>query len=211
MIHQERLQASVAKLTDERARVSALIQGLTPEQADFQPEATAWSINQIGQHIGLAERGVAAIVKNLFQGGRNQGVYNVRYDELALGIKGIPSGVTRIGFELMSPFSFMARAIPKQLAPFLIANPIFKVKAAPQAEPRQKMGRDEVLVFLAEVRRSTLQLLESVKDRNLERFHWLHPVLGQQDLFGMLELIASHDQRHILQMEAAKKNSRFPV
>jgi hypothetical protein len=147
----------------------------------------------------------------LFQGGGNQGVYNVRYDELALGIKGIPSGVTRIGFELMSPFLFMARAIPRQLAPFLIANPIFKVRAAPQAEPRQKMGRDEVLVFLAEVRRSTLQLLESVKGRDLERFHWLHPVLGQQDLFGMLELIASHDQRHILQMEAVKKNSRFPV
>jgi hypothetical protein len=204
-----RLQRSVEKIASERTRLLAATQGLSPEQADFHATEGAWSISEIVQHVGLAETGLRDIVKKVLQADRP--VYRVSYDELPITIKGVPETLTRLGFELMSPFSFMARFAPRQIAPFVIANPIIKAKAAPQAEPRRRMTLADAIAFLAEVRESTMQLVQGVKGKDLSRFQLVHPLLGQQDLYGTLELIASHDHRHILQIEDVKRHSRFPA
>jgi hypothetical protein len=150
------------------------------------------------------------IVKSLFQAPGGRRVMEVSYDQLPLTIQGIPRGVARLSFELLRPFSFMTRYVPKSVVQFMLAHPIVRAKAAPQSEPTHGKARAELAAFLGDVRQSTLRLLDTVKDKDLSRFHWSHPILGYQDLYGILDLIASHDNRHIQQIENLRKDPRFP-
>ena len=205
------LQNSIARIEEERKRIVAPLQDLTQAQLDFQQTAKSWSIGQIAEHVGLAERNLMEIVKTLFQQPGGRKVLEVSYDQLPLTIKGIPSSMARFSFELLRPFMFMTRFIPKPLVQSLLANPIVKAKAAPESEPTHGREGREVTAFLTRVRQSTLQFLESVKEKDLSQYHWAHPLLGYQDLCGILGLIASHDSRHVLQLENVKKDPHFPA
>ena len=206
-----RLQDSIARMEENRGRIAGAIQDLSQAQLDFQPAAYSWSIGQVAEHVALSERGVMDIVKSLLQEPGGRRLLEVSYDQLPLTLQGIPTSVARLSFELMKPFSFLTRFTPKSAVQFMLAHPIVKAKAAPQSDPSHGTPRADLFAFLAEVRRSTLQFLETVKDKDLSPFHWSHPILGYQDLCGMLELIASHDNRHIQQIEEVRKNPRFPA
>jgi len=207
----DKLQDSIARMEEKRGRIAGAIQKLSQAQLDFQPGAKSWSIGQVAEHVALSERGLMEIVKSLFQEPGGRRLLEVTYDQLPLTIQGIPTGIARLSFELLRPFSFMTRCTPKSAVQFMLANPIVKAKAAPESVPAHGKPRAELVAFLSDVRRSTLQFLESVQDKDLSRFHWSHPILGYQDLYGMLELIASHDNRHIRQIEDVRKNPRFPA
>ncbi|HWP86136.1 MAG TPA: DinB family protein [Terriglobia bacterium] len=211
MTDQTKLQEGIVRIQEQRGRIIGVLQTLTQAQADFQPAAGAWSIGQIGQHLALVERGLMEIVRDMFDRSGPRQVLKVEYDRLPLTLKGVPRGVARFGFQMIRPFSFLARFTPQALISFVIANPIVKATAAPQTEPAPGKKTAEVLTLLSEVRQETLRLLERAKERELSQYHWLHPVLGYQDLYGTLELIASHDQRHLQQIERVRKDARFPA
>ena len=206
----DKLQDSIAQMEEKRRRISDVVQTLSQAQLDFQPGPRSWSIGQVAEHVALSERGLMNLVKSLLQGPGGRRVLQVSYDQLPLTLQGIPTSFARLAFELLRPFSFMTRFTPQAVIRFMLANPLVKAKAAPDSVPAHGKARAELVAFLTEVRQSTLQFLESVKDKDLAQFHWSHPLLGYQDLSGMLELIVSHDSRHILQIEEVRKNPRFP-
>jgi len=206
----DRLQDSIAKLKEKREKIAGTVQELSQAQLDFQPTAESWSIGQVAEHVALSERGLMNIVKSLFQGPAGRRVLQVSYEQLPLTIQGIPAGIARLSFELLRPFSFMTRFTPRSIVQFMLANPVVKAKAAPESVPAHGKARADLVAFLTEVRQSTLQFLDTVKDKDLSQFHWSHPILGYQDLYGMLDLIASHDNRHIQQIENVKKDPHFP-
>lgn len=211
MTNVDQLQDSIARLNEKREKIARTVRELSQAQLDFQPATAAWSIGQIAEHVALSERGLMNIVKSLFQGPAGRRVLEVSYDQLPLTLQGIPTSIARLSFELLRPFSFMTRFTPQAVIRFMLANPLVKAKAAPDSVPAHGKARAELAAFLTEVRQSTLQFLESVKDKDLSQFHWSHPLLGYQDLSGMLDLIASHDNRHIQQIEDVRKNPRFPA
>ena len=211
MTYADKLQDSIAKMGEKRGRIAGAIQQLSQAQLDFRPGPKSWSVGQVAEHVALSERGLMNLVKSLFHDPGGRRVLEVSYDQLPLTIQGLPTGVARLSFELIRPFSFMTRFTPKSVVQFMLANPIVKAKAAPQSEPAHGKARAELAAFLTEVRHSTLQFLESVKDKDLSQFHWSHPLLGYQDLCGMLDLIASHDNRHIQQIEDVRKDTHFPA
>jgi hypothetical protein len=198
-------------MEEKRERIAALLRPLSQAQLDFQPDPNSWSIGQVAEHVALSERGLLDIVKSLLQGPAGRRVLEVSYDQLPLTIQGIPNSVARLSFELLSPFSFLTRFTPKSVVQFMLANRVLKAKAAPQSEPAHGKARADLLAFLSEVRQSTLRFLESVKNKDLSQFHWSHPILGYQDLYGILDLITSHDNRHIRQIEIVRNDPRFPA
>ena len=207
----DKLQDSIARMEEKRERIGDAVRPLSQAQLDFRPSPDVWSIGQVAEHVALSERGLLAIVKSLMEDPGGRRVLEVSYEQLPLTIQGIPNDIARLSFELVRPFSFLTRFTPKSVVQFMLANPIVKAKAAPQSEPAHGKPRAELIAFLSEIRRSTLHFLDGVKDVDLSQFHWSHPILGYQDLYGILDLITSHDTRHILQIEGLRKDPGFPA
>jgi hypothetical protein len=77
-------------------------------------------------------------------------------------------------------------------------------------QPRVGLTRTQILKILSDTRKTTMDLINPVADWDLSRFRLNHPLVGEQNVYGILELIASHDQRHTSQVESIKKTSDYP-
>ena len=132
----------------------------------------------------------------------------IPFDELPMGPQMIPPSVLRLAPVLL-PFSIMSSFMPKSLQSALLANPLVKIKTAPAVEPKAGVPRADLIGFLEQARKNTLALLEPVKDWDLARFRWFHPLMGGHDIYGTLDLLASHDRRHAGQVERVKQDPGF--
>ena len=55
-------------IEEQRARLLALLDGVTDEQAAFRPAPDQWSIADVLRHVIAAEEGVAGIIESLARG-----------------------------------------------------------------------------------------------------------------------------------------------
>ena len=120
----------------------------------------------------------------------------------------IPPRILRLTPVLL-PFSLMSRLMPQSLQTSLLANPVVKIKTAPLVEPKFGISRAELIEQLRQVRQATLSVLQPVQEWDLSRFRWFHPLMGTHDVYGTLELLASHERRHSGQIERVRKDPRF--
>ena len=60
--------------------------------------------------------------------------------------------------------------------------------------------KEAMLAELREVRERTLALIEETRERDLGGYSMAHPFLGTLDMYGWLQMIASHEVRHTRQM-----------
>jgi hypothetical protein len=212
MTNAEKLSRGIDRMRNQRTQVLSMISGSSQEQLDFKPSADVWSFGEIAHHIGLAERGMIRIAKDVMRsaGTGVSASKKVGYDELQMTPAGVPKSVFRLA-PILKPFALTMRFMPATLHDFIIANRVVKVKTAPNLEPKAGMDRREIISFLNQMREETLQWLESVKDRDLSRYEWEHHLLGHHDIYGTLDVIADHEHRHLQQIEGVKKNPKFPA
>lgn len=212
MTNEEKLNQGIARMRNQRTQVLSMVSGSSQEQLDFKPSVEVWSVGEIAHHIGLAEQGIMGIAKSVVQGAGTgaSASKNVGYDDLPMTPTMLPKSVFRLA-PILKPFAFTMRFMPASLHNFIISNPVVKVKTAPNLEPKARMERREIIAFLNQVREETLQWLDSVKDRDLSRYHWEHHLLGHHDIYGTLEVVTDHDHRHLQQIEGVKKNPKFPA
>jgi hypothetical protein len=65
--------ALVELIEEQRARLLALLNGVSEEQAAFRPAPDQWSIADVLRHVISAEEGVARIVESLARGAAPEG------------------------------------------------------------------------------------------------------------------------------------------
>ena len=211
MTNAEMLASAIGKMQEERAAFLRCIEGLSQAELDFKPAPDSWSVGEVAHHVGLTETVFHRYMADLLRSGsREQGASRtIPFDELPMGPQMIPPSILRLAPVLL-PFSIMSAFMPRSLQSALLANPLVKIKTAPAVEPKHGIPQTELLGFLTKARQATLELLEPVKDWDLTRFRWFHPLMGGHDVYGTLELIASHDRRHAGQAERVKKGPKFP-
>jgi hypothetical protein len=90
------------------------------------------------------------------------------------------------------------------------AIPLVKMDAGPRMQPKHGLPRTQILQFLDDTRKVTLDLLQPVAGWDLARVRIVHPLVGDQDVYGILELLTSHEQRHAQQIDSIKKKPNFP-
>ncbi len=211
MTNKERLKKATDRIRRARSLVLGKVEGLSQNQLDFKPYRSHWSVGEIAHHLGLAEEIQLGYVRELLQAGSKErkATRKVSLDELPLGVLFVPDAILRFPL-VLAPISLMTSLSPQFLTSALFANPFVKTKTAPRMQPRPGIPRAELLDFLDRVRRSTLKILEPVEDWDLSRFRYQHPLIGNQDIYGLLDLLASHDERHARQIEHVKKRTEFP-
>ena len=211
MTNADRLANAILAFQKERAAFLRPIEGLSQAELDFKPSSDAWSIGEVVHHVGLTEKVFQSYVRELLKSGdpKKGASRTIRFEELPMGPQIIPTSLLKLAPVLL-PFSILSSLMPKGLQSSLLANPLVKIKTAPVVEPKAGIPRAELRDFLKQVRQSTLQLLEPVKGWDLSRFQWFHPLMGTHDIYGTLELLASHDRRHAAQMERVRSDPKFP-
>lgn len=211
MTNAERLASAIGKLQEERAAFLRHMDGLSQAELDFKPAPDSWSVGEVAHHVGLTERVFHRYMTELLRSGNpEQGASRtIHFDELPMGPQMIPTSLLRLAPVLM-PFAILSSLMPQSLQSALLANPWVKIKTAPAVEPKHGIPQAEMLDFLKQARQATLELLEPVKEWDLTRFRWFHPLMGAHDVYGTLDLIASHDHRHAGQIERVKSNPKFP-
>ncbi|MGH9783146.1 MAG: DinB family protein [Terriglobia bacterium] len=211
MSNTERLASAVGRMQEERAAFLRGIEGLSQAELDFKPARDSWSVGEVAHHVGLTETMFHRYMADLLRSGsREQGASRtIPFDELPMGPQMIPRSLLRLAPVLL-PFTIMSSFMPESVQSALLANPLVKVKTAPAVEPKHGIAQAELFGFLRKAREATLELLAPVQDWDLTRFRWFHPLMGGHDVYGTLELVASHDRRHAGQVERVKSNPKFP-
>jgi uncharacterized damage-inducible protein DinB len=77
---------------------------------------------------------------------------------------------------------------------------VIRRKAPAAVEPRMAGEKEETLGELRGVRERTLAFIEETKGRDLTKYNYRHPFLGNLNAYEWLQFIASHEIRHMKQM-----------
>jgi hypothetical protein len=207
----DQLSKAIQRLERQRALLLGAIEDLDQAQLDFKPSRQSWSIGQISQHIALGEVVWRGYLKNLLKDGaeKGQGTVKVSLNEVPFHSRFVPDFILRSPF-VLGPLSVMIDLMPRPLQSMLFAVPLVKMDAGVRMQPRFGMSRTHVLKFLADTRKGTLDVIQPVSAKDLSRYRVIHPLVGDQNVYGVLELLASHEQRHTQQIEAIKRSSAFP-
>jgi hypothetical protein len=211
MTPREQLKRTLARLGAERAVFKGKLETLTQAQLDFKPASHSWSISQIAHHVGLGEGVWQGYLRAILKDGqRSNGVaQKVSLQEVPFSSRVVPDFILKSPF-VITPISVFMNFMPRPLQSMLFAVPLFKMNAGPRMQPQKGMSRGQVLSYLEHTRRITLELVEPHGEKDLSRFRIIHPLVGDQDVYGVLELLASHEQRHSLQIESIRRNPSFP-
>jgi hypothetical protein len=211
MTNQEKFARATEQMQSERTAFLACFEGLSQAQLDFKPARDSWSAGEIAQHVALTERVIRDNLQSLLQNAsdRQDTLRKIGFHELPLAPRFIPAALFKFPPFLIS-LSIMSRMVPRPVQTFFLANPLLRARAAPNVEPKGAMPKQELMEFLSSARTSTIALLEPSKSRDLSRIRWEHPLMGAHDIYGTMGLLASHEQRHRIQIERVKSNARFP-
>ena len=205
------LERHIDRIQRERTALLSRIEGLSQLQLDYQPSRQSWSIGQIVHHVGLAEKLWRGHLSRAIRkaGPKREATVHVSLDDVPFRSRVLPDFLWRNPL-VLPPLSLMVKLIPRPIQAMMFAIPLIKMDAAPQMQPKRGLSRNQILQFLEETRRTTLDLLRPICDWNLTRIRVVHPLVGDQDVCGILELLASHEQRHAQQIDLIKKRASYP-
>lgn len=195
----------------ERENLLESIRSMDQRQLDFQPSRLEWSAGEVVHHVMLAEKLWQGYIRELLDGAdpRRGARREISAQELSFQSPLIPDVILQSPW-VLGPMSVMVNFIPKTVQSTLFAVPLIKLKAGPRLQPKRGLSPATLLELSDQVRLATLEMLAPVKTWDLSRFCVNHPFIGEQNVYGILELVASHDQRHKLQIENIQKDSAFP-
>ena len=211
MTNQDRLTKATDRLQHERAVFFSKFERLDQKQLDYKPSRNSWSAGQIAHHVALGEAVWQAHLKSvLSKGDRERGaIERVTLEQIPFSSRIIPDFLFKSPF-VVGPVSFFVNLMPRPVQSMLFAVPLFKMDASMRMQPKLGMSRAQIVEVLEETRKTTLKLVGPFADWDLTRFRVNHPLVGNQDVYGVLEVLASHEQRHSLQIDSIKKQPGFP-
>jgi hypothetical protein len=189
------IEAQWVLFSKTRLVTLAQVGPLSQEQMDWQPAPYKWSAGEIVDHLLLSEqfwRGEIAKLIELARAGQRP-VLRRTAAELNVALFFIPRPLLpffSIPFELIN--LFMAR----DLRDWLLSNGLVPMRNPDVNEPRRSKRADELQEQLLCQLSETRALFEANPDLNYQEMTHLHPSLGVNDVPGILNVLAAHEQRH---------------
>ena len=211
MTHSDRLSKSIDRLEHEHAVFLSKFEGLSQVQLDYRTSRNSWSIGQVAHHVGLSEGVWQGYLRSLLKGGnRAKGAtLRVSLRDVPFSSRVIPDFILNSPL-VVAPITIFINLLPRPVQSMFFAVPLLKMDSGPRMQPKLGMPRAQILKLLSDTRKATLDLLAPVENWDLTHFRIQHPLVGDQDVHGILELLSSHEQRHAQQVDSIKKSLHFP-
>jgi DinB superfamily len=175
----------ITDLSNSEQSFTALALGLSEPQLNWQPDASSWSIGQILDHLRITNESYLPPISTALSNAPHSPV-----DEIHPGL--LAAFFLR---KFVEP-SADTRAVP----------------APGKIKPHSHVGTEVLALFLS-VNESTRHLIIRARDANVNRLRFWNPLVpGIRFTVGTgLQIIASHERRHLLQAERVKNSLNFPA
>ncbi len=162
----------------------ALTAGLTPDQLNWQPAPGAWSVGQCMEHLCITNEAYLA--------------------SISAALKEKPNAPV----EQITPGWFGRWFIRRFVEPSPTSKP---VPAPPKIRPAARVDTAVLDRFLSG-NKSCRELIVSTRSKDVNHIRFWNPLVpGVRFTVGTgLEIIASHERRHLLQAERVRDSANFP-
>ncbi len=167
-------------LEDTRKKFLASVKGLSEEQWKFKSAPDRWSVAEVAEHIALSE-------------------------DMLFGVATVQA--------MKSPATPEKKEASKAKDATLlkmVTNRSTKAQAPEQLKPKNKWATQSELVKAFNASRDKTKNFVKTTQEDM-RAHFLpHPLLKELDAYQWLLLLASHSERHTLQILEVKADPNFP-
>lgn len=202
-------RSSLALLRTSRAQTLHMVDGLSQSQMDFRSAPGKWSVGEVLDHLILGERlnlSYIAEVIGMQKAGRRP-ILNLSFRDVDISIGYIPKAVLP-AFEF--PFRVMNMMLPGGVRDFVTRCRFIPAQNPNITNPRRGRPANELRHELMSSFRETERLIETHRDLDYSKMKIMHPLLGNNDVAGLLRFVALHEQRHQAQIKEILNSPGFP-
>lgn len=178
-----------------RRRTLQLVRDVSQAQMHPTPAPGKWSVGEVLDHLLLAERFFRGEIRRLIElqrAGANP-VLHRGFADLDISIGFIPKAVLPL---LEWPLAWANLFLPGCARDFLLRSRLIPAQHPAVADPRKGRPADELRDELAASLRETSSLFEANRDLDGSRMLHVHPLLGVNDVSGLLRILTLHEERH---------------
>jgi hypothetical protein len=199
------LEESLKMLRDARGRTLAMTDGLSQAQSDYAPAPGRWSVGEVLDHLLLAEKMNREQFAELIELQRSGRPAEVRrsFADVNVSVAYIPKSLLPL---LEVPFTVLNMLIPAGVREGMMRSRVIPDAAAPRrGRPAAELRRD-----LAASLAATLGLFAANPGLDYGAMVAQHPLLGRNDVGGLLRFLALHEERHQAQIADVMSAPNIP-
>ena len=192
-----------------RAQTLAMVQELSQSQMDYQPEPHKWSAGEVLDHLVLGQRLNLSYIAELI-GMKKAGqqpvlILSSSYFDVSIGY--IPK---RMLPALELPLNLLNMFLPGTVRDFMTQYRLIPAQNPELTNPRRGRPAEELRNDLIVSLKETEALLESHSDLDYGEMVIQRPLLGNNNVPGLLRFLALHVQRDQSQINDILTNPQFP-
>jgi len=176
---------------------------------DFAPAPGKWSVGEVLDHLILGQRLNLCYITEVI-GMKKAGhrpVLRLGFEDVDVSIVHVPKSILPA---LEVPFTILNIFLPASVRDLMTRYRLVPAQNSVLTTPRRSRPADELRGDLISSLRETEALLESNADLDFSEMLIQHPLLGNNDVPGLLRFLALHEQRHQSQIESVIRSPGFP-
>lgn len=192
-----------------RRRTIALANELSQVQLNFTSATGKWSVGEVLDHLLLAEKFNRDQIVELIELTRAQQKPFVRHTfaDVNVSITYIPTSLLPV-FEV--PFTLLNTFVPAGVREYMTRNRLVPAQHPDIATPTRGRPAAELREDLASSLKETENLFNANADLDYSVMIAQHPLLGTNNVPGLLRFMAAHEQRHQSQINNIMTSPQFP-
>jgi hypothetical protein len=204
------IRESLEMFRATRARTLALAEGLSQAQLDFAPAPGRWSAGEVLDHLLLAERMNREQFAELIALQRSGRRAEVRrsFADVNVSVAYLPKSILPL---LEVPFTLLNMIVPGGVREAIMRNRIIPAQNPDVATPRRGRAAAELRRELSASLAETLALFDANPGLDYRAMFVQHPLLGRNDVNGLLRFLALHEERHQAQLADILADPRLPA
>jgi uncharacterized damage-inducible protein DinB len=186
------LRDSLSRYKSGREATLELVANLEDTQADRAPDDGGWSVAQVLDHLLKIDETYRVQIGKLFEleAAGAEAVREVSLRELNPRPPFVPAAVLP---HMDVPFRLMSRLVPSGLREYLTGLTLIPFQTPDSAAPQPEGGIEDARRRLRASEEETAALISS---RDVSGMVMDHPLLGRNDVPGLVRILIRHEERH---------------
>lgn len=184
-----------------RRETLALVASAPADGLGRRPGPDRWSAAEVLDHLVLIDDLYARELEALVRRARAGDYFLYRgFADIDASLRFVPKGLLPL-FEL--PAAWLNLFVPRSLRERLFGARWVLAEAPDRTRPRAGRFRDDLVDELRAGPETLGRILRDGSGLELRRVRHYHPLLGTNDLTGLLGFVARHEERHQAQLREA--------
>jgi len=185
-----------------------MVKELSQSQMDYRPAAGRWSVGEVLDHLILGQILNLSYISEMIEMKKSgqRPIKKLSFADVDVSIGYIPKSWLPA---LETPFMVLSLFIPASFRDFMTRYKLVPAQNSEITTPRRARPANELRDDLASSFKETETLLESNADFDYSEMVIQHPLLGTNDIPGLLRFLALHEQRHQSQVNNIMTSAQF--